>query len=316
MVSCMSPAYFEMDSTRGNANVAFFCYGLFAVFTYLTRILSGRKRKHYGRSRSLIRHIGSLLPMKSPPRFYLGPKFQQCDVGTGDVYIHDCFQEDDSGYVRSYGVNCQQSQLVPSFCHSSVRSSTPVQEDEDEKILALQQEVQKLQAMVHELWICHQATLSSDSEETVIAVSCAVPPSASLSRAQLPPPPPPPPPPPLPLSLVPVRTITSKSKATSLYPTEPSGQAVLSLGDIMKDVAKVKLRPVERTPGGNPVKRPVTPSDPPNILAAALKKRFAAIHSATKTPKHRASVCNSDVSQFDLNMMETCKPPVAVQLFT
>jgi hypothetical protein len=58
-------------------------------------------------------------------------------------------------------VNCQQSQLVPSFCHSSVRSSTPVKEDEDEKILALQKEMQKLQAMVHELWMCHQATLSS-----------------------------------------------------------------------------------------------------------------------------------------------------------
>jgi hypothetical protein len=36
MVSCMSPAYSEMDSTRGNANVAFFFDGLFAVFTYLT----------------------------------------------------------------------------------------------------------------------------------------------------------------------------------------------------------------------------------------------------------------------------------------
>jgi hypothetical protein len=50
---------------------------------------------------------------------------------------------------------------MPSFCHSSVRSSTPVKEDEDEKILALQQEVRKLQTMVHELWTCHQATLSS-----------------------------------------------------------------------------------------------------------------------------------------------------------
>jgi hypothetical protein len=63
--------------------------------------------------------------------------------------------------LNVYSANCQHSQLVPSFCHSSVRSSTPVKEDEDEKILALQQEVQKLQGMVHELWMCHQAALLS-----------------------------------------------------------------------------------------------------------------------------------------------------------
>jgi hypothetical protein len=54
---------------------------------------------------------------------------------------------------------------------------------------------------------------------------------------------------------------------------------------------------IYRTPGGNPIKRPVTPSDPSNILAAVLKKRFAAIHSATKTPKHRDCMGNSDESQ-------------------
>jgi hypothetical protein len=30
-----------------------------------------------------------------------------------------------------------------------------------------------------------------------------------------------------------------------------------------------------RSPGGNPIKRPVTPSDPSNVLAAVLKKKFA-----------------------------------------
>jgi hypothetical protein len=58
--------------------------------------------------------------------------------------------------------NCQQSQLMCSysFRHSSIRSSTPIEEHNGE-ILALQKEVQKLQAMVHELWLCHQAGLSS-----------------------------------------------------------------------------------------------------------------------------------------------------------
>jgi hypothetical protein len=34
MISCMSPAYSEMDSIRGNAHVASYFDGLFAVFTY------------------------------------------------------------------------------------------------------------------------------------------------------------------------------------------------------------------------------------------------------------------------------------------
>jgi hypothetical protein len=54
---------------------------------------------------------------------------------------------------------------------------------------------------------------------------------------------------------------------------------------------------IYRSPGGNPIKRPVTPRDPSNVLAAVLKKRFAAIHSATKTPKYRDKVSNGDESQ-------------------
>jgi hypothetical protein len=67
------------------------------------RILSGGRTKLYGRNRSLIRRVGSFLPMTSLPRFYLGPKVQKTDAGMGYVCAHDCFLEDDSGYTRSYG---------------------------------------------------------------------------------------------------------------------------------------------------------------------------------------------------------------------
>jgi hypothetical protein len=54
---------------------------------------------------------------------------------------------------------------------------------------------------------------------------------------------------------------------------------------------------IYRTPGGNPIKRPITHSDPSNVLSAVLKKRFAAIHSAIKTPEHRDNVSNSNESR-------------------
>jgi hypothetical protein len=54
---------------------------------------------------------------------------------------------------------------------------------------------------------------------------------------------------------------------------------------------------IYRSPGGNPIKRPVTPSDPSNVLAAVLKKRFAAIHSATRTPKYHKNVNKGEESQ-------------------
>ena len=57
--------------------------------------------------------------------------------------------------------SCHRSQLISSFHHSNVNSSTPKKEDEENKILALEQEVQTLRLMVHELWMCHQAALSS-----------------------------------------------------------------------------------------------------------------------------------------------------------
>jgi hypothetical protein len=56
--------------------------------------------------------------------------------------------------------NCHQSQQISSFRHSNLRSSTPIKEDK-ERILTLEQEVQTLRLMVHELWVCHQAAISS-----------------------------------------------------------------------------------------------------------------------------------------------------------
>ncbi|KAJ7326526.1 mitochondrial fission [Desmophyllum pertusum] len=48
--------------------------------------------------------------------------------------------------------------------------------------------------------------------------------------------------------------------------------------DVLKGLGKVKLRSVERSPGGTPLRKPpisTDGSDPASIIAQALKKKFA-----------------------------------------
>jgi hypothetical protein len=148
--------------------------------------------------------------------------------------------------------------------------------------------------MVNELWLCHQAAISSDSEEMLVAIGCII------SSAKVPPDQPPPPLPPLTLSLTPVQFVCKKSKAVHVCPVESKGQTMLSLGEILKDISKVKLRPVERSPCGNTVRRTRTPISPSNILAAVLRKRCAAVQSLTPKPDYHDPINNSCKSQTSL----------------
>ncbi|BFZ16677.1 hypothetical protein BsWGS_19716 [Bradybaena similaris] len=54
-------------------------------------------------------------------------------------------------------------------------------------------------------------------------------------------------------------------------------KSVPDMVTILKDLGSVKLRAVERSPGGTPVKRCIErePSDPASIIAQALKKKFS-----------------------------------------
>lgn len=68
--------------------------------------------------------------------------------------------------------SCHQSQLISCFHHSHLRCSTPIKEDEKKKILDLEQEVQTLRLMVHELWMCRQAAVSYGEFDCAYANCC------------------------------------------------------------------------------------------------------------------------------------------------
>ncbi|GFO23044.1 mitochondrial fission regulator 2 [Plakobranchus ocellatus] len=119
------------------------------------------------------------------------------------------------------------------------------------------------------------------------ASHCAVYSSSSTSNHNIlvrAPPAPPPPPPPPPLPLLPAssnrETVTElirKRKALGTSYLQNKGN-VPDMADVLKGLGSVKLRAVERSPGGTPMSRrrvDRTPTDPASIIACALKKKFA-----------------------------------------
>ena len=50
---------------------------------------------------------------------------------------------------------------------------------------------------------------------------------------------------------------------------------------------------INRSPGGNPIRHPLTPTSSSNVLAAVLRMCFAAEQSVTPKPDYRDTVNNS-----------------------
>ncbi|XP_051775616.1 mitochondrial fission regulator 2 [Erpetoichthys calabaricus] len=82
------------------------------------------------------------------------------------------------------------------------------------------------------------------------------------------------------VDLIKERRATKKSRRTAREsPVAPGLPAMPSMLDVLKDINKVQLRAVERSPGGTPVMRKdrqrVSLSDPAALIADALKRKFA-----------------------------------------
>ncbi|KAK2558255.1 Mitochondrial fission regulator 2 [Acropora cervicornis] len=130
-----------------------------------------------------------------------------------------------------------------------------------QKISALEEELQKLRAQIAMMIVANPQSQVSVGT-TLTPTGAPVPP--------LPPPPPPPPPPTL--ASTPLKPVSQIIRETS------SGCSLPNMADVLKGLGKVKLRSVERSPGGTPLRKtplPADGNDPASIIAQALKKKFA-----------------------------------------
>ncbi|XP_051948089.1 mitochondrial fission regulator 2 [Xyrauchen texanus] len=150
-----------------------------------------------------------------------------------------------------------------------------------QKISALEEELQRLRAQIALIVTtpagdpatpCSTSPLTPDFTSTPICV----------------PPPPPPPPPAFDSStevsvseVIRQRQAAKREKTAQCEPSAGTAPAVLpSMLEVLRDLNQVKLRSVERSPGGTPVKRRKSKgmacsSDPAALIAEALKRKFA-----------------------------------------
>ncbi|XP_051961959.1 mitochondrial fission regulator 2-like [Xyrauchen texanus] len=149
-----------------------------------------------------------------------------------------------------------------------------------QKISALEEELQRLRAQIAMI-----VTAPAGDPGT----PCSTLRTPVLTSTPICFPPPPPPPPPavgssMDVSLTEVirqRQAAKREKTAQCEPSVGSAPAALpSMLDVLRDLSQVKLRSVERSPGGTPVKRRrskgiACSSDPAALIAEALKLKFA-----------------------------------------
>ncbi|KAI4485073.1 hypothetical protein M0802_012798 [Mischocyttarus mexicanus] len=187
----------------------------------------GEAPKYYGKRRSIVRRIGSFLPLRPPPKIYVSV------TPLHSMTSSMINEETSSDYVDSNGYGPGSGRLLG----SRPDLLEPISFD------------------------ASAASLSSEKED--------------LKPTPTPPPPPPPLPPPSTPHIARRASLQDhKIEDRKKVPLNPQK----SMGDILKDIDKVKLRPIARSPGGRPLQMKRVNS-PCNDLQEILRKRYIAMQS-------------------------------------
>ncbi|XP_071573130.1 mitochondrial fission regulator 2 isoform X5 [Temnothorax nylanderi] len=216
--------------------------------------------KYYGKRRSIVRRIGSFLPLKPPPKIYVS--VTPLHLMTNSMIN----EETSSNYVDTNGYPMSRPDLLE-----------PISFGSEVRLLALEQELQELREQISTI---------------VKNASVASLPNGADDMKSVPSVPPPPPPFPLPLPLLPPTTPHIARRASLQdHKIEDRKKIPSSVqkftGDMLKDIDSVKLRPVVRSPGGHPI-RVKRENSPCNDLQEILRRRYIAMQS----PDSRNSSAN------------------------
>ncbi|XP_077442634.1 mitochondrial fission regulator 2 [Stigmatopora argus] len=249
--------------------------------------------------RSIVRLMGSSLPLAPPPRVYIqlpliAPVAQRYASVAAETPTIPSFA-DILWVLEDQGESSTKSRLhLPPRKAAGGPERQPKTErrektelDSLHKISALESELLKLRALIAAI-VATGLPESHGLTGTPSTSPNPVPPlltSTPLRSTPPPPPPPPPPPaPPLPPPSFPSsvadpirgrrrRHSSAERKAAKATASQPS------MLDVLKDLNRVQLRAVERSPGGTPVRRRRSGGsggdDPVALIAQALKRKFA-----------------------------------------
>ncbi|XP_006625949.1 mitochondrial fission regulator 2 [Lepisosteus oculatus] len=276
-----------------------------------------------GQYRSIIRMIGTNLPLSPCPRVHFQIPLQACarpstlnssDENCAVPSFADVMwvaHDEGESYARlrnevhpldgkpvAFFTAPPTCLSVPSQHAQGVlekkTTQPPTNSDALKKITALEDELLRLRAQIAMIVTTPPGPLCSEYE------SARAPGTPRMSRlpqvltsTPVPAPPPAPPPlaPPLPpapscatpdlsvTDLIRQRRAASRTEQSHRERALPSSSSLPSMLDVLKDMNKVRLRTVERSPGGTPVmkkdKKIISSADPAALIAAALKRKFA-----------------------------------------
>ncbi|XP_064625244.1 mitochondrial fission regulator 2-like [Lineus longissimus] len=158
-----------------------------------------------------------------------------------------------------------------------------------QKISDLEDELGKLRQQIASIVLSQENSNNSNGSSGEPVPPPPVPPCGIPAPPPPPcgePPPPPPPPPPIPIttpkkSLAEIikenkRKLGKDVDGCNATPKIPSKR--MDMAEVLKGLSSVKLKSVERSPGGTPIRRQPKESDPSDaasLIAHALKKKFA-----------------------------------------
>ncbi|KAM3861246.1 mitochondrial fission regulator 2 [Diretmus argenteus] len=261
----------------------------------------------HGQYRSIVRMIASNLPLTPTPRVHFQiPLHTYRPHGYVDVtmdapaipsFADVMWVEEDEGDsfakirnqlppVKQSTVNRDVAREIQSRGMSRRQKTDP---DALRKITALEDELLKLRAQIAMIVTAAPASgLPQNAPGTPLMSPLTCPALTSTPRCVPPPPPPPPLPPPPPC----LSSSTVTSSALDLIrqrrrEEKPHGQlqqdvkGMPSMMDVLKNMNQVRLRSVQRSPGGKPISRrrskggAASLNDPAALIAEALKKKFA-----------------------------------------
>ncbi|XP_020494510.2 mitochondrial fission regulator 2 [Labrus bergylta] len=264
-----------------------------------------------GQYRSVVRMIGTNLPLAPTPRVhfqvpllnYRAHGHDDINVGTPSIPsfadVMWVFEDEGESFAKTRNHLPPKTQSTvkgdvlrytrPNQSQRGGRSVRPTAEpDALKKISALENELLKLRAQI--AMIVTAAPDSESCNSPAMALMSPPPPPTLTSTPRCAPPPPPPPPPPCSnssseslsiLELLRQRRNNGKELDKGQLRPQEDIKGMPSMLDVLKDLNHVKLRSVERSPGGTPVRKRrskgslASLSDPAALIAEALKRKFA-----------------------------------------
>ncbi|XP_061785578.1 mitochondrial fission regulator 2 isoform X2 [Nerophis lumbriciformis] len=256
-----------------------------------------------GQYRSIVRMIGSNLPLKPTPRVYIQiPLLNSRPHGSSDVTMETPAIPSFADVLNHLPLKKQKAAVGRDVrkhpSRGSGRFGMKTEQEALQKITTLEGELLKLRAQIDMMIAGLPESRSPNIMPPVLPVSALT----STPRCA------PPPPPPCPSSYANTSSVVElirQRKCQGKKQDKPTGLTTSSLPsmlDILKDLNQVKLRSVARSPGGTPLRprqskrRAATINDPAGLIAEALKRKFAHHRHNNSSDKENSlefSPCNS-----------------------